>query len=223
MATIFFGENETPQEFLTDSAATALSFQDFTESSGSSVYSLESGLYYLDSNIFNIGANDLRLDDGTGVLRRSAKQNIFMKDDDNIIGLNVPSVEPSSLDGNDVAVLEDESPVGGITLTTKVVTAGGATADIDIIVSHKIQIINVHVINIENGNAGDTLTVKNGSNNITNAIDLNEETNFLRNTSEIIAAQQTIEAAGTLRITETDGGGNDSPAVTVVITYVRVA
>lgn len=91
MAIILFGTNENPQEFLTDALAKATSFSDFDAGAGSSVYSLESGLYYLDSNIVGVGSNDLVLNDLSGVLRKSDKQNVFVKDNGDITNLNLPA------------------------------------------------------------------------------------------------------------------------------------
>lgn len=159
---------------------------------------------------------------------------MFAQADDNYQQLRISSVTtnvevedyqsgPSAITGSDVANLGDASTVGGVPIIFTVETAGGVTADVDIIVANKIKVLDVYAINKANGTASDTIEVKNGANEISSVLDVSGVLNTLVRTTIIETADSTILAGGTLRVTETDGGGSDSPAVTVVINAVRVA
>lgn len=130
---------------------------------------------------------------------------------------------PSAIDGSDIAVLGDASTVGGVPLVTTVETAGGVTATVPVVVVNKIKVLGVKVINKGLGTASDTLTVLNENDAITDAIDISGADKTTKVESTIDDGFSTISALATMNVTETDGGGSDSPAVAVVITYVRVA
>ncbi len=128
------------------------------------------------------------------------------------------------LTGKAVAVLADAAIIGGIPVIHMVNTAGGATANTDVVLTYKTRVLYVIVVNRGLGTVGDTITLKNGTTNaITNAIDISGADKTVALVGTIDDAQWDIAASGTLRITETDGGGNDSPATTVIVLGVRVA
>ncbi len=133
------------------------------------------------------------------------------------------TVADSVLEGSNVANTADANVIGGIEVMHRVNTAGGATADTDVTLTHKTLITDVYVQNNAAGTASDTITVKNGSNAITDAIDISGADKTIARVSTIDDAYSTIAAAGTLKITETDGGGSDSPATTVYVRGLRVA
>ncbi len=122
-----------------------------------------------------------------------------------------------------VAVLADAAVVGGIPVVQMINTAGGATANTDVVLTYKTRVLYAFVVNRGLGTASDTITLKNGTTNaITNAISISGADKSVALVGTIDDAFWDIAAAGTLRVTETDGGGNDSPATTVVVIGVRV-
>lgn len=114
-------------------------------------------------------------------------------------------------------------------LTFVATTAGGATANRDITSGYKVKVIGVHVIVRGTGTTSDTIQVfqgTGGSNPITEAISIASATATANNyltSATLNDANSTIAASGVIRITETDGGGSDSPATTVLITCLRSA
>ncbi len=133
-------------------------------------------------------------------------------------------IAPNSLDGTIAGNVGDANVLGGIPQIFRIDTPGGVTANTDVIVTHKIRVIDVWVENKTGGSASDTIRVFNGAiGAITNAIDVSGGDVSLARTSELNDAFYEIAASGTLRVTETDGGGSDSPATTVYVLAIRVA
>lgn len=97
--------------------------------------------------------------------------------------------------------------------------AGGV--DKDVVVTHKIRVIDVIVVNAAVGGAADTITVKNGATAITDAIDTNKADKTVTRAGTIDDAQASISAGGTLRVTKADGA-ND-PNCDVFVIAVRSA
>ena len=106
-------------------------------------------------------------------------------------------------------------------LAYTVLTAGGATADTDIVIDVKMLVTEVLVINLAAGTVSDTITVKNGSDAITEAIDISVADGITSRNASIDLAYTEIPVAGTLRVTETDGGGNDSPSCMVIVKGIK--
>src|SRR3990172_3932959 len=92
--------------------------------------------------------------------------------------------------------------------------AGGL--DKDVVVTHKIRVLDVIVVNAAAGGANDTITVKNGATAITDAIDTNKGDKAVTRAGTIDAAQATIAAAGTLRVTKADGTNDANCNVFVI-------
>ena len=132
-------------------------------------------------------------------------------------------IAANALDGTIAADVADVNVIGGLVQLFRIKTPGGVTADTDVVVTHKIRVLDVWCVNAGAGSASDTITVKNGSTAITDAIDVNDADKTVSRAGTIDDAQFTIAAGGTLKVTETDGGGNDSPAVDVYVLAVRVA
>jgi hypothetical protein len=90
-----------------------------------------------------------------------------------------------------------------------------ATGDIDIVVSRKIEVIDV-VCQKQNGaGAANTMQVKNGANAISDAIACATD-NAITRAGSIDDAQSTINAGGTLRLTATRAAGTRNALVTVL-------
>ena len=132
-------------------------------------------------------------------------------------------IAANSLTGLVAGNVADANVIGGIPVLFRIDTAGGATADTDVTVTHKVRVIDAWVVNRAAGTASDTITIKNGSTAISDAIDISGADKTVARIGTIDDAQWEIAAAGTLRITETDGAGSDSPATTVFVQALRVA
>ena len=132
-------------------------------------------------------------------------------------------VAEDTLAGNKAAVVANANTGPGLPVLHRVNTAGGATADTDVTVDDKVLVLDVWVQNNGAGTASDTITVKNGSSAITDAIDISGADKTIKRVATIDNANATIAAGGTLKVTETDGGSNDSPATTVYVLCVKVA
>lgn len=133
------------------------------------------------------------------------------------------------LNAQQAANYANNSGTAAQVLTLVATTAGGATANQDITVGYKVKVIGVHVIVRGTGTTSDTIQVLNGTGGaspISDAISIASATatsnNYLT-AATINDANSTISASGVIRVTETDGGGSDSPATTVLITCLRSA
>lgn len=133
------------------------------------------------------------------------------------------TVADSVLDGSNVSNVADANVIGGIPVVHTINTAGGATANTDVTLTHKTRFCYFIVQNNGTGTTSDTITITDGTNAITDAIDISGADKTVALVSTIDDAYATISAGGTLRVTETDGGGSDSPAVTVTAIGVRSA
>ena len=142
-----------------------------------------------------------------------------------ILAANVTEakIATDSLTAIVAANVADANATGGIQLLFRIDTAGGATANTDVTMTHKVRVIDAWVVNRAAGTAGDTITVSNTASAITDAIDISPGDKTIARAGEIDDANHEIAASGVLRITETDGGGNDSPATTVYVLAVKVA
>jgi len=121
------------------------------------------------------------------------------------------------LDGRNMTAPQDDNVVGGIPLLYRIDMAGGATASSTTTLQGDVVVIDMWVLNRAAGTTSDTVQLfadEAGIIAISDAI-------------SVAGADQTIASVGTidsslaqtsfLTITETDGGGSDSPACTVYI------
>jgi membrane-associated protease RseP (regulator of RpoE activity) len=122
------------------------------------------------------------------------------------------------VDGAAAAVVANDATTGGIPVVHIVEVADGATADIDVVLDHKTEVLDVIVRKRGGaGGASDTITVKNAANAISNAIDINIADNVIARASSLDGANNVINAAGTLRVTRTKASGaNVACRVTVL-------
>ena len=113
----------------------------------------------------------------------------------------------------------------GILYHVKVSTAGGATADTDkALPTGTWEFVDAHVLNRGAGTASDTITIKKGASAITNAIDISGADGTVARPSTVDDANiSLVGGTNALRITETDGGGSDSPVVDVHVTLRKIA
>lgn len=141
-------------------------------------------------------------------------------------GLGAARLQDAILNGAKIANVATANVIGGIEVIHMLTVADGATADIDITLTHKTRITDVWLV--KTGAAGhaseDTITVKNAADAITDAIAVGAADKAIKRASTIDDAYWEIAAAGTLRITRTKGaGGGNNVACTVFVRGLRVA
>jgi hypothetical protein len=132
-------------------------------------------------------------------------------------------IAAASLTGLVAKVVADGNVIGGIPVVHRVAMAGGATATVNVLLTHKTRVTDVRVIKKAAGTTSDTITVKNVSTAITDAISIAGGDKTIARAGTIDDAQWDVDAGTNLAVTETDGGGNDSPACEVMISGIRVA
>jgi len=124
----------------------------------------------------------------------------------------------ASLVGTQAAVLADAAVIGGIPVVHTISVADGATANVDVTLTHKTEILDVIVQKRAGaGGASDTITVNNGATAITNAMDINVADKTIVRATTIDDAQSTINAAGTLRIVRTKASANNVACLVTII------
>ncbi len=123
--------------------------------------------------------------------------------------------------GGSVADVANANVISGISVMHRV-DIPDATGDTDVVLTHKTRVLNAWIVKTGGaGAAGNTLTFKNGSNAITNALNTNVADTTLVGVGVINDAQHEIEAGGTLRVSNNKAGGN--AACTAYVHCLRVA
>ena len=110
-------------------------------------------------------------------------------------------------------------------LVYKIECAGGATANYDITISEKCQVIDVYIVNNAAGDTSDTVQVTNGtgSNHISNAMSNAGAAGVVVAASSLSATHRTLAAGDTIRVTQTDNSGSDAAATSVYVIVYRTA
>lgn len=127
----------------------------------------------------------------------------------------------NSMDATIVSSLVVGAQFGTIPVEFRVITAGGASANIDIPMDHKVTISDVSIVVVGLGTASDTITIQNVTTDITNAMDVSVANTVVVRVGTLNVATWTINAGNNLRIVQTDGAGNDSPVCEVIIRGTR--
>jgi hypothetical protein len=123
----------------------------------------------------------------------------------------------SGLNGGNSAVVADSQVLGGNLVVHTISVPDAATADYDVVLTNKTEILDVVVQKRAGaGAASNTITVKSGTNAITAALDLNVADQALVRAAALNDANSTIAAAGTLRVSAVKSGGNAACLVTVI-------
>lgn len=120
-------------------------------------------------------------------------------------------------DAGNVAEVADVNVVGGIPILYRI-TATTLTGDVDVTLTYKSRVIDVWAVASAAGGASDTITVKNGTTAITDALDLNVSDKVLVRAATIDDAANEIAAAGTLRVS-----GASAVNAEVYVLAIRVA
>lgn len=95
--------------------------------------------------------------------------------------------------------------------------ADAATADYDLLITDKIEVLDVLVQKqAANGGAANTVQVKNAGNAITDAVSININDQALARAAAVNDANSVIAAGGTLRASVIKAGGNAACFVTVI-------
>ena len=146
-----------------------------------------------------------------------------------LTGVGAPTVDGDAISkgdavllGTEMAVVADVNVIGGLLVLHRIDIADGA-GDTDVTLTHKTRIIDAWAVKTAAvGAAGDNVTIKNGSNAITDAIDIGTPAadKVLVRAGTIDDAQHEIAAGGTLKVT---AAHNTNNACTVYVLGVRVA
>lgn len=124
----------------------------------------------------------------------------------------------ASLDGTVAKVVADANVIGGLPVLHRVAVADGATGDVDVTLTHKTLVTDVWLVKTAGaGGASDTITVKNGTTAITDAMDINVADKAVVRAGTIDDAQYAISAGGTLRVTRTKASANNVACVVFVL------
>ncbi len=174
-------------------------------------------------DVLYMAATDGRLDtapttgDGQGLVQ-------VLNDTDVIVTRTNPTnlglTADGSLTGVKVATVSESNVVGGIPLVFEIPIVAGALGNVDVIMTHKIRVIDAHLILRGAGIATTTLQVKNGATAITNAMAASGSAKDVVRAASIDPASYEIAAAGTLRVTSATG--LTQPDALVIVTAVRV-
>lgn len=172
----------------------------------------------------SIGAElDVSTDTGIMVGNGSTATIVTVSGDATLANTGALTIADSILNGSNVSNVADANVIGGIPVIHRITTAGGATANTDVTLTHKTRILDCWIVNRGAGTASDTVQILNSTNAISDAVDISGADNTIARISTIDDAYEEIAASGTLRVTETDGGSSDSPSVDVYVLCVRVA
>ncbi len=132
--------------------------------------------------------------------------------------ISVPKVDASN-----IANVADANVEGGVPVIFRVLTAGGASANIDVAMKHKVRVVDAWAVLKAIGTASDTVTIQNVTTDITDAIPLLLGDQSVARAVSVDDAQHEITAGANLRVAQVDGGGSDSPALDVYVLAIRVA
>jgi len=125
-----------------------------------------------------------------------------------------------SSDGTYVKEVAESNVIGGIPVKFMIPIAAAALGNTDIVMTHKVRVLDAYLILRGAGVATTTLQVFNATNAITDAMDASGSDKAVVRAAEIDDAAYEIAAGGTLRVTS--AAGATQPAALVVVDAVRV-
>lgn len=141
--------------------------------------------------------------------------------------VNAVSVDASTADGEFVRVrppytksaaalnVADNNTAPGTLVTHLIAIPDAATGDVDVVITDKIEVLDVVCQKRAGAGAGNTMQIKNGANVISNAIACDTD-NTITRAGTIDDANSVIAAGGTLRVTATRAAGTRTALVTVI-------
>lgn len=159
--------------------------------------------------------------DGTDVASVAVSGHVTLA---NTGATTVTDVNDDILDGSHAAVYADSGTTPCLPVLYSVTVDGGAAADDDITIAEKVKVIDVWAVHTGGaGEASDTLTVKNATNAISDAMAWTGADKAVVRAGTLDDAYTTIAAGGTLRVTTTDDDAqNDVGAGVVYVLCHRI-
>lgn len=104
----------------------------------------------------------------------------------------------------------------GLPIIIPVAIPDAATGDVDVVIDKKMRVTEIRAVKTAgNGASGNTLTVKNGSNAISDALNMNVNDQIVVRAGSINDAYHEIAAGGTLKVSRAKSGGNAAAIVYV--------
>lgn len=137
------------------------------------------------------------------------------------LAVTLGKIAANVLTGTVVGSVANANVVGGIPVLHQINIADAVSGDTDVVLTHKTRIIDAWVVLTAAGDAGNTYTVKNAGNAITDAITPGAADTTLKRAAQINDANHEIAAAGSLRVSHARIGG--SSAAIVYVLGMRVA
>lgn len=141
---------------------------------------------------------------------------------------HVPKSIKTKLDEHDTALdkldgtIANGNTVAGPLYSHTVNVPDGTTANIDTVITRKIDVIDVIVRKqAAAGGASDTITVSNGADPITDAIDINVADKTVKRAGTIDDGFSQIAAGGTLRVVRTKASANNVACLVTVVGILR--
>ena len=142
-----------------------------------------------------------------------------------ILNANVTQakIATASLDGTVAKVVANANVIGGIPVIHRIAVAAGANGNVDVVLTHKTQIVNAWVVMTGAGTAGATLVCLNAGNAFTDtlAVDAAADAALVPFT-KILDSQYEVAAGATVRVTKASTGGDFGGAI-VYLMGIRVA
>jgi hypothetical protein len=133
----------------------------------------------------------------------------------------IQALVDGNADGAVAKVVAESNVIGGLPLTFMIPIAAGALGNTDVVMAHKVRILDAYLILRGVGVATTTLQIFNGTDAITDAMAASGSDTDIVRAATIDDAHYEIDAAGTLRVTSATGA--TQPDALVVVTAVRVA
>ena len=123
------------------------------------------------------------------------------------------------MDGRMAKAMDDGENYGFIPVMLRLQTAANATNSVSLTLARAFTVVDAHAILIgADGTTSDTYKVFNGSDAITDAVSIaSADDRDIVRAGEINDANMEIAAGGTLKVTATDGGSTDVPALYVYV------
>jgi len=134
--------------------------------------------------------------------------------------VTLAKIDPASLDGTVAKVVAESNVIGGMPVIFMIPIAAGALGNTDVVMTHKVRVLDSYLVLKGAGVATTTLQVFNTAAAITDAMAASGSDKALVRAAEIDDAAYEIDAAGILRVTSATGA--TQPDALVVVTAVRV-
>lgn len=133
----------------------------------------------------------------------------------------LPTVITPLLDASGVANIADANVEGGVPVIFRLDIAAGALADNDLIMKHKIRVIDCHFILTGAGVSTTTFTLRSTAADISDVMAASGSDGDLVRMATVDDDNHEIVAGGILRVTSLTGA--TQPAATVYVTAIRVS